>query len=319
MNMKGTNIFDCSGQGLSDAGLVAHVIVLYVINILPMLISIIGNAVCIIALVRTPSLQRPSNIWVGALCISDLIVGIVSQPIYYGSLISMVTGKAARSLWTASTNANVLLGTASFIMAYLVTLDRYLAVCRPFWYARVVTKRLCIFGAALGFVLSFPPIIVNIFSPKATLLYCVVQMVLILGQIAFFYCRIYANILRQRRHISSLAVVNYDRRKFRRRKSETKRAYTIAIIIVTMIISYGPMNVILVLFGNSKPGGICLLPERSVVAMAWGQYFVLLNSAINPMIYCFRMQEIRRAIKRLSKPPENFSIDGYPSGTETYT
>ena len=319
MNEKSTNLYDCTAQrGMSDPGWITHVIVLYCIDIPPTLITVIGNIICIFALVKTPSLQRPSNIWVGALCVSDLIVGLLAQPIYYGSLVSMITGKAAEVLWMASTNVAILLGTLSFFMAYFVTLDRYLAICYPFWYARVVTKNLCIFGAVLGFVLSIPSIIVYNTVPSAIIPYCTVQMILIFSQITAFYCRIYANILRQRRHISSLAVVNQDRSRFRRRNFERKRAYTIAIIIVTMLISYVPMNVLIVIFSSKTPGGICKLTEQGIIAISWGQFFVLLNSAMNPIIYCFRMQDIRKAIKRLYTPAENFSVDAYPSGTETY-
>ena len=318
MNKTGANLYDCEAQrGLTDPDMITRVIVLYCINMLPTLIAIIGNTICIFALVKTPSLQTPSNIWVGALCISDLIVGILAQPIYYGSLVSMITGKAARILWLASTNCAILLATISFLMAYFVTLDRYLAICHPYWYARVVTKGLCIFGAVLGFLLSVPSIIVNNLAPSATQLYCTVLTVLIVSQITVFYCRIYANILRQRQHISSLAVVNQDGSKSRRRNFETRRAYTIAIIIATMLISYVPMNVIMVLFGNTTQNDICTLSEQAIVAIAWGQFFVLLNSAMNPIIYCFRMQDIRKAIKVLCKCKESFSAD-IPSGSDTY-
>ena len=302
-------------QGLSDKSLITQVIVLCAINILPTLIAIVGNALCIIALVKTPSLQTTSNIWVGALCISDVIVGSLAQPLYYGSLLSMITGKGIHDMWLASTNVNILLTSTSFFMAYFVTLDRYIAICYPFWYARAVTKKWCIFGGFLAFLLSIPANIAFKFSPTA-LQYYIPSVIVFIGlQIMIFYCRIYACILRQRRHIVSVLVYGQSGAKFRRRNTEKRRAYTIGIILLLMLISYGPLSVVKVFFEDETSREICGRPAKTMIVIAWGQFFVLLNSAMNPIVYCFRIRDIRNAITRLFQSKQKVNADD--SSTES--
>ena len=54
---------------------------LAVIDILPALWTITGNAICIFTFAKTRSLHTPSNVLVGALCATDLYAGLVLQPL----------------------------------------------------------------------------------------------------------------------------------------------------------------------------------------------------------------------------------------------
>ena len=286
-------------RGLSEKSLITQVIVLCAINILPTLITIVGNALCIIAIVKTPSLQTTFNIWVGAMCISDMIVGIIIQPIYYAGLISMITGERLQDRWLHSKHGIVILKHVTLFLAYFVTIDRYIAICHPLWQARAVTKKGCMFVAGLGFLLSIPTIAMEDVAPKTARFYGASLVVLVASQIMGFSARIYSKVLQQRRQIGSVTVDIQDRAEMQRRSLENKRAYTIAIVTASMFVLYGPLNVINTLFSNSTPHGICAESEKTIVAIAWGQYFVLLHSAVNPILYYIRMHDIRNAIKSL--------------------
>ena len=319
MNKKSTNLYDCiAHRGLKDTNLLTYAIALSFVNILPTLITIFGNAICIHVLVKTPSLRRISNIWVGALCIGDLTVGIVGQSFFYGSLVLTITGKGANFLWLISRNISVFLANTSLFIVYFVTMDRYIAICHSSWYVKVVKKRWCIFGTALGFLLSIPAVIVNILASSAILVYLIVIIVLIVSQMILFYCRIYANIRKQRQHISAVDGALRDKSKFRRRIVEARRAHTIGIIVVLMLILYCPINVIVMIFGYTTANDICSLSEKAIVAIAWGQFFVFLNSSMKPIIYCFQMHDIRYAIKRLFRGKKRSVETGLRTCIEAY-
>ena len=51
-----------------------------------MLISILGNAVVLGAIKRTPSIRSTSMILLCSLAVSDLLVGVIGQPIYIADL-----------------------------------------------------------------------------------------------------------------------------------------------------------------------------------------------------------------------------------------
>ena len=53
-----------------------------ILNAPLMLLSIIGNALVLVAILRTPSIRSPSVIFLCNLAVSDLLVGWVAQPAY---------------------------------------------------------------------------------------------------------------------------------------------------------------------------------------------------------------------------------------------
>ena len=291
---------DCSSRQriLNTRSSIAQILALCFINVIPTLLAIVGNALCITAIVKTPTLQTTSNIWVGALCIIDVITGIIAQPIHYANLISVLTGTGVYDIWLATRNSSILLSNTSFFLAYFVTIDRYIAICHPYWYARVAAKKWCFFGAVLGFLLSIPANILDNFAPNVFRYYGPGLVGLMIFQIIVCYIRIYVMIRKQRQKILSVTVNNQDTDELRRRKTENKRAYTIALIIVVLFVSYCPMSIVS-LFYKEMSMDICDMSEKTIVAIAWGRFFMLLNSSINPIIYCLRMHEIRNAIRRL--------------------
>ena len=59
------------------------IIINCVLNALLMLMSILGNALVLAAIIRTPSIRStPHMIMLCSLAVSDLLVGLIAQPIY---------------------------------------------------------------------------------------------------------------------------------------------------------------------------------------------------------------------------------------------
>ena len=296
-------------QGLSDKSSITQVIVLCSINIFPTLMAIIGNALCIIALVMTPSLHTTFSIWVGALCVCDVIVGIIIQPFYYASLVSMITGKKIQNRWVDSKNSIIVITNVIMFLTYFITIDRYIAICHPLWYVRAVTRNRCIFVAIHAFLLSIPTVFIVEYVPEEGRYYGGALVTFLVSQVIGFSARTYTNVLRLRRQIASVSLDSQSRAEMQRCSLENKRAYTIAIVIASMYILYSPLSIIMILSDNTTSNKICTMSEKTIVAIAWGEFFVLLSSAVNPMIYCFRMNDIRNAVKRMFQGKEKISIE----------
>ena len=63
------------------------VIINCLLNVPLILISIIGNALVLAAILRTPSLHSPSAIFLCFLAMTDLLVGFVTQPVYIATAL----------------------------------------------------------------------------------------------------------------------------------------------------------------------------------------------------------------------------------------
>ena len=53
-----------------------------------MFISIVGNAVVLAAIKRTPSIRSTSMTLLCSLAVSDLLIGVIGQPIYIADLLT---------------------------------------------------------------------------------------------------------------------------------------------------------------------------------------------------------------------------------------
>ena len=108
--------------------------------------AFLSNLAIIVTALKTPSLQRPSNILLCSLATSDCLVGLVAQPLFftwwmllqraqdyscfYLKLLTIVS-------WLSRMFPTVL---SLFYMA-VISLDRCYALCRPLFYRANVTKQ----------------------------------------------------------------------------------------------------------------------------------------------------------------------------------
>ena len=286
------------GDALRKTNTTSYITALCFINIIPTLLAIFGNAICIITIIKTPSLHTTSNIWVGALCISDLLVGAIGQPLYYTTLISLITGLELDMASSAMKSAILCMASVSFYLLYLVTVDRYIAICHPFLYRRIATIKRCILGAAFAFALAIPTVILHIFANKFIRYFGPILEAVVFLQILVFYTLIYKAILKQRRTIISTSVARGTRDELWMRKEETRKAYTIGIIIIILLLCYTPL-IIASIIAKDINEPICARSKQTLIASCWGWFFMLLNSSINPVFYCLRMRDIRKAAKRI--------------------
>jgi len=94
------------------------------LDALLMLISVIANALIWSAILRTPSLRSPSTNLLSSLAVSDLLVGLVIQPVYIANELTSFNSLLHHS-------ANILLGIACSVSLFTMTaisVDRFLAL-----------------------------------------------------------------------------------------------------------------------------------------------------------------------------------------------
>jgi len=122
-----------------------------------------------------------------------------------------------------------------------------------------------------------------------------------LAAIGFCYGYIFSE---ARRQIKRLQTEQLPPEELQRIKKDRKAANTLAIILAALILTYLP-GLITVLVTISS--GIIIKPRFLSVLFNWVKTSLLLGSLFNPIIYCWRMKELRKAFLEILqlRQPEN--------------
>ena len=134
--------FTLKVQNTQQVGMVAFFVAL---NILFSITAILGNVLILIALHKVTSIYPPTKLLFRCLAVTDLSVGLISQPLYAVELVHVgITNSDenivyyARLLYTFSTT--VFCGV-SLMTSTAISVDRLLALLLALRYRHVVTLK----------------------------------------------------------------------------------------------------------------------------------------------------------------------------------
>ena len=117
--------------------------ILSTLNILLSITASLGNALILVALHKETSIHPPTKLLFRCLAITDLCVGVISQPLFAVLLLSDVTtGMKREAIYNiAKTTAvsSFVLCSVSVLTCSAISVDRLLALLSGLRYRHVVT------------------------------------------------------------------------------------------------------------------------------------------------------------------------------------
>ena len=270
------------------------------LDIIPAVLTIIGNAVFFATLLKTSSLHNPSNLLLGALCVTDLVVGFVCQPLF----IAVIVGPATPCCPPVTKAYNLIFGLSSlnsFICGLLITLDRYFAVFYPYKYREWANCRRYAIIASVIFVIfaSYSTLKIPYFEKSriSFLIFDICLELTVIVAVLFIYAKIWRVVFNKSRAVVSVGRIRgRELHDMKVKLNDRKRTLTVAIILLTFLACYTPLMVyycLSLLFYLNK------MPKYTFSLGIWANFLALCNSCLNPLIYCARSSEIRNATIRL--------------------
>jgi len=268
------------------------VVINCVLNVPLMLIAIVGNSLVLAAILRTPSLRSPSTVFLCSLAVSDLLVGLVVQPVYIADAIKPLS----LSVSIAEDTMTFLLCGVSLCTIATISVDRFLTLHYHMRYSTLMTsKRATYTAAALWFIcllfslLSFWNTNVYDYTLAVVIAICIILS-------TFSYTGIY-RIVRQHQlqiHAQQQAVHISNAERDLNMVRSTRSAISTFIFYIFMIFCYSPA---LIATLNVAISG------RRGYSRVWvlADTLVYMNSSINPILYCWRLRELRTAIMKTLK------------------
>ena len=262
-----------------------------ILNAPLMLLSIIGNALLLVAIMRTPSIRSPSVIFLCSLAVSDLLVGLVVQPAYIAEQI-VGTVSALQEAVTAMGFAGC--GVSLWTMT-AITVDRFLALHYHLQYPNLITTSraiytiitiwciITLFSFSILWSLSFYYFFAT-FCITICLFVCLVCFIKIYRIARRHQLQI---------HVQQQVVENSTDTHKQQVRQSTKSAKNMFIYFVTMILCYSPFSIVVIISGFTSLDLQVIRTFPVTVAF--------MNSSINPFLYCWRMTELRTAVFKTAK------------------
>ena len=263
--------------------------------------AIMLNSITIHAIRKTSSLSKPLKTLLLGLAVSDLSVGLLIHPLYIAYLAKGLeqnteNNTTHRNTDIAFTIIGYSLSWASFFGVVALTVDRFLAIHLHLRYQEFVTHKRVVAVVIVIVVLSsflsslqyFPSWISGSFRQIYTAfgIFCFVIL-------ALLYCKIYSTVRRHRNQIQSLQV-QQDEGQNQEMMANVARLVKIALgtfyVYLAFLLCYLPFTCLTFVQIISGPNAT----TGHIAHYSWTMVF--LNSSLNPLIYCWRMRDIRRAV-----------------------
>ena len=277
-------------------------LILCVLNLVFSIVAILGNLLVIRALWKASSIPATLKTLFLSLAVSDLAMGLFAQPLY-GAVIAVmfkmtVTGDYNSDMFCPSVVIIChfwlfFLACTSLLHVTFIAFDRLLTIFLHLRYQELVTPNrvsialVCLWltsGAAASIFILLPN---N--NDRVSEVFELIG--LLITTVAYF--RIYKTVRRHQNQIQSQCqTLNAQAMEALR---ERKSAFNALIVYIVFLACYVPYLCCTIL----------LLVDKLRVSFLAGYqislFLILLNSSINPLVYCWRYREIRHISKNIVK------------------
>ena len=264
-----------------------------VLNAFLSITAFLGNVLVLVALRKDSSLHPPSKLLLRSLAVTDLCAGLFSEPLYVIFLVTVVNEhwNVCRYIQVTFYATATILTYSSLLTLTTISVDRLLALLLGLRYRQVVSlkrTRLIIMTfwvlsagvATLRFFYNFP----------ITSRYEAIVMSLCLITSACSHTKIFLTLRRHQSQVQGHAQQSNQRSELN--IARFRKAVSTALWLqLTLIVCYLPLLISTNLFRKS---------ERSssyVVALSYTITLIFLNSSLNPILYCWKIDEVRLAMK----------------------
>ena len=271
------------------------------VNALTCPLIIFLNILVMVAVKTKRQLRTKSNIALACLSTTDLVVGLVLQPLHIAreSFLLKGEGNMFCTVTDVSTTVTLTCLRASFHHLVLMSAERFVAIKHPFIYETKVTEVGVIIASALAWATAIIVTSINLlFATKLSKTILSVCTMLLLILPVYFNVSVYKEVRRNEKQIAANQVSLEAKKKILGNK---KVFYTTVIITLVILLCYIPLNIFVVILFSFKNR---ISPSVSLVVLYIFSLLPILNSLFNPLIYAVRIRNFRVAfIQLLSRKP----------------
>ena len=298
-------------------GIHSHLIALSALNMLFSITCFLGNTLILITLHKESSLHPPSKLLFRNLATTDLCIGIIVEPLVVTYFISVVNERwnICRTAYAAAFTAGYGLGSVSLFTLTTISLDRLLALLLGLRYRQVVTLKRAYLTVSVHWAVSILGTMVHLWRTKVTIWYGTIGISLCLATSFLSYGKMFLTLRHQHHRVQDLLHyrklsktlfitlrTNRNQVHVQRPPSQTismnvalyrKTVSTALWVQLALVVCYLPYGIMQAVFAQKEnfSTAVYLLKSYSLTLL-------YLNSTLNPILYCWKMKEVRQAVKK---------------------
>ena len=275
-------------------------------SILLAVVVLFGNFLVIASYKINKRLRTRTNAFLVSLAVSDFLVGSVSMPMWIYNII--IEDKGSVAFKAIFKTFDIFAALASIYHLTAISIERYIAVSRPFYYKRLpssfhramITSAWFVAGllASLSSVtFPFVPWTSRVYSSAMFLCGFTIPTAIIAGMYVGVFS-VARSLLQRNPHHPPAGRQSTGSLMSQYYQGERKVAITVALITCLFIAAWVPF------FTVSIIAAYCLhcLPSSPnsliwLIAIVKSAHY--LNSGVNPLVYAYRDSEMRRTFLRL--------------------
>ena len=261
------------------------------VNILFSITSSLGNILILIALPNVKSLHPSTKLLFQCLAITDLAVGLTSQPLFATVLLIDYNINCSSVTVILCNYLSLIFCGVSLLISTALSVDRLLALLLGLRYRHVVTLKRARIAVACCWLTALVTVLVTFLLRGKTLTRIVIILIILSVIISLSsYTKI---VLKLRQHQTSVQENVHQGMAnaggVPKNLEQYKRTVvSIALLQVALVACYVPFLIIHVLRErDSIPNYVFSLLSTTLV---------YLNSSLNPFLYCWRIKEVRQAV-----------------------
>ncbi|XP_022789579.1 adenosine receptor A3-like [Stylophora pistillata] len=272
----------------------AQRIFLLATNIPLSIVAFVGNFLIIVTLRKVSCLHPPSKLLLGCLAGTDLGVGLNSQPLF---IVFFMSSEHSKGCYYSSLLLNTIGSifiSVSLLTMTAISVDRLLALLLGLRYRQVVTVRRVRLLVFTFWVLSTLNATVFLYSIHIAISITCAALLLCLMISSFCYTKIYRTLRLSEAQVQDQGPkgkqngegIQLNKARYRKTVST---ALWLQMALFACCLPYG------LVYGFILISGINTHFLKFVSYLAFS--LLLFNSTLNPFLYCWKMREMRQAVK----------------------
>ena len=263
-------------------------------NIFLSMTAFAENSLVLVALHKTRSLHPPSKLLFLNLAITDLCVGIIVEPLHVSYLMSVVSERwdICYYAFLSSIITSYIMCSVSLLTLTTTSMDRLLALLLGLRYRQVVTLKRTRMTVAILWILSIVSTSSYFWDIRILVLWGKISVPLCLVVSGISYTKIFVTLRHNHIQVQDRSFQGQLQQTTLLNKARYRKAVSNA-LWVQLVLAFCYFPYIIAQAVTPQRG----IPLSGFLAREFTKTLIFLNSSLNPLIYFWKMRELRQAVK----------------------